>query len=178
MTRRVFFSFHYQRYVWRTIQIRSIPIVIGCPAAGFQDTPLREEGKKNGHGDIAKIIGVTIYNTSTIIAFITNKISNNELTEYKIELSNARGNGLIGIQVRHLQNQKQEIDSLAVLQSFCLKMALMFANILPTKNLPTELRRLQSLPGNISNPRCGGDKQKGNPSPRSNYLSLLKVSAP
>ena len=40
MARRVFFSFHYQRDIWRVNQIRSIPNVTGCSAAGFQDASI------------------------------------------------------------------------------------------------------------------------------------------
>jgi hypothetical protein len=46
MARRVFFSFHYQRDIWRINQIRSIPNVTGCAAAGFQDASLWEEARK------------------------------------------------------------------------------------------------------------------------------------
>ena len=49
MARRVFFSFHYQRDIWRVNQIRSIPNVTGCSAAGFQDASIlgrcQEEGR-------------------------------------------------------------------------------------------------------------------------------------
>ena len=44
--RRVFFSFHYQRDIWRVNQIRSMPNIVGCAAAGFQDASLWEEAKK------------------------------------------------------------------------------------------------------------------------------------
>ena len=50
MARRVFFSFHYQRDVWRVNQIRSIPNVAGCAAAGFQDASIWEEAKRKGEG--------------------------------------------------------------------------------------------------------------------------------
>ena len=43
MARRVFFSFHYQRDVWRANQIRNIHNIIGTAAAGFQDASLWEE---------------------------------------------------------------------------------------------------------------------------------------
>ena len=36
MARRVFFSFHYQRDVWRINQIRNLHEIVGCAAAGFQ----------------------------------------------------------------------------------------------------------------------------------------------
>ena len=56
MARRVFFSFHYQRDVWRVNQIRNIHNVIGTAAAGFQDASLWEEAKKKGEEDKEFII--------------------------------------------------------------------------------------------------------------------------
>jgi hypothetical protein len=54
MARQVFFSFHYQRDVWRVNQIRNIPNVIGYAAAGFQDASLWEEAKRKGDAEIKK----------------------------------------------------------------------------------------------------------------------------
>ena len=48
MARRAFFSFHYQRDIWRVNQVRNIPNVTGCAAAGFQDASLWEEAKRKG----------------------------------------------------------------------------------------------------------------------------------
>ena len=56
MARRVFFSFHYQRDIWRVNQIRSIPNVTGCSAAGFQDASIWEDAKKKGDDAIKKLI--------------------------------------------------------------------------------------------------------------------------
>ena len=39
MARRTFFSFHYQRDIWRVNQIRNIPNITGCAAAGFLFLP-------------------------------------------------------------------------------------------------------------------------------------------
>ncbi len=36
MTRRTFFSFNYNKDIWRVNQIRNIPNVIGTSAAGFE----------------------------------------------------------------------------------------------------------------------------------------------
>ena len=41
MARTVFFSFHYQRDIWRVNQVRSIPNITGNAAAGFNPTLYR-----------------------------------------------------------------------------------------------------------------------------------------
>ena len=48
MARTVFFSFHYQRDIWRVNQVRNIPNITGVAAAGFKDASLWEEAKKKG----------------------------------------------------------------------------------------------------------------------------------
>jgi hypothetical protein len=67
MARRVFFSFHYQRDIWRINQIRSIPNVTGCAAAGFQDASLWEEARKKSDAAIMKMIDDALYNTNPAV---------------------------------------------------------------------------------------------------------------
>ncbi len=55
MARRVFFSFHYQRDIFRVNQIRSITNITGCAAAGFQDASLWEDAAKKGEAAIKKL---------------------------------------------------------------------------------------------------------------------------
>ena len=54
MARRVFFSFHYQRDLWRVNVVRNSAMVDGVSAAGFHDQSLWEETKKRG--DVAPLI--------------------------------------------------------------------------------------------------------------------------
>lgn len=111
MARRVFFSFHYQRDIWRINQIRSIPNVTGCAAAGFQDASLWEEARKKSDAAIMKMIDDALYNTSVTVVFIGNQTANRKFIKYEIEQSIERGNGIVGIQIHHLENQKNETDS-------------------------------------------------------------------
>jgi hypothetical protein len=111
MARRVFFSFHYQRDIWRINQIRSIPNVTGCAAAGFQDASLWEEARKKSDPAIMKMIDDALNNTTVTVVFIGNQTANRKFIKYEIEKSIRRGNGLVGIQIHHLENQKKEIDS-------------------------------------------------------------------
>lgn len=55
MARRTFFSFHYQRDIWRANVVRNSGVVIGSSAAGFQDASLWEEAKKKGDTEIKKL---------------------------------------------------------------------------------------------------------------------------
>lgn len=111
MARRVFFSFHYQRDVWRINQIRNLTEIIGTAAAGFQDASLWEEAKKKGDANIKKMIDDALNNTSVTVVFIGNKTAGRKFINYEIEKSIARGNGIVGVQIHHLKNHEGETDT-------------------------------------------------------------------
>lgn len=70
MARRVFFSFHYQRDIWRINQIRNIGEIVGASAAGFHDASLWEEAKKKGDVAINAMIDEGLKNTSVTVVCI------------------------------------------------------------------------------------------------------------
>ena len=111
MARRTFFSFHYQRDIWRVNQIRSIPNVTGCAAAGFQDASLWEEAKKKSDDEVKKLIDKGLENTTVTVVFIGNQTANRKFINYEIEKSIERGNGIVGIQIHHLKNKGGETDT-------------------------------------------------------------------
>ena len=110
MARRVFFSFHYQRDIFRINQIRNIPNITGCAAAGFQDASLWEEAKKKSDAAIHKMIDDALNNTSVTVIFIGNKTANRKFINYEINKSIQRGNGVVRIQVAHLKSINGDID--------------------------------------------------------------------
>ena len=111
MARRVFFSFHYQRDIFRINQIRSIPNITGCVAAGFQDASLWEEAKRKSDRAIKNMIDTALNNTSVTVVFIGNQTSNRKYIKYEIEQSIDSGNGIVGIQIHHLKDHRQKIDT-------------------------------------------------------------------
>lgn len=111
MARRVFFSFHYQRDIFRVNQIRSIPNITGTAAAGFQDASLWEESKKKGRAVIEKMINDALYNTTVTVVCIGNQTANRQYVNYEIQQSIARGNGIVGIQIAHLIGHDKQADS-------------------------------------------------------------------
>lgn len=110
MARRVFFSFHYQRDIWRVNQIRNIPEIIGTAAAGFKDASLWEEAKKKGDETIKRMIREGLNNTSVTVVFIGQATAGRKFINYEIEQSIERGNGIVGIQIHELKNHKGETD--------------------------------------------------------------------
>lgn len=70
MARRVFFSFHYQRDVWRANVVRKSGEFIGTAAAGFQDASLWEEAKRKGDAAIKKLIDDNLDGTTVTCVLI------------------------------------------------------------------------------------------------------------
>jgi hypothetical protein len=106
VARRVFFSFHY-KYVWKVNQIRSMTNVIGTAAAGFQDASLWEESQKKGEQAIKNLIDRGLQNTSVTVVCVTQGAANRKYIGYEIDQSLKRGNGLVAVQIHHLQDQHQ-----------------------------------------------------------------------
>ncbi len=110
MARTVFFSFHYQRDIWRVNQIRSIPNITGNAAAGFKDASLWEEAKKKSDDAIKSMIDKALVGTTVTVVFIGAKTAGRKFINYEIEQSLKRGNGLVGMQIHHLKNHASETD--------------------------------------------------------------------
>jgi hypothetical protein len=111
MARRVFFSFHYQRDIWRLNQIRSVPNVTGTAAAGFADASLWEEARKKGDASIKKLIDEGLMNTSVTVVCVGEKTAGRKYINYEIDQSIARGNGIVAVQIHHLKDQNGNVDS-------------------------------------------------------------------
>ena len=110
MARRVFFSFHYQRDVWRVNQIRSMPNITGCAAAGFQDASLWEEAERKGDAAIRKLIDDGLQNTSVTVVCVGSKTAGRKYINYEIDKSIARGNGVVAVQVHELEDHNGNTD--------------------------------------------------------------------
>jgi Thoeris protein ThsB, TIR-like domain len=110
MPRRVFFSFHYQRDVWRVNQIRNLDQIVGTAAAGFTDASLWEEAKKKGDAVIKKMIDDALQNTSVTVVCIGSQTAGRQYINYEIERSIARGNAIFGLQIHHLKDRYGQSD--------------------------------------------------------------------
>jgi hypothetical protein len=110
MARTVFFSFHYQRDIWRVNQIRNIPNITGNAAAGFKDASLWEDARKKDDDVIKKMIDKALEGTSVTVVFSGAKTAGRKFINYEIQKSLDRGNGLVGMQINHLVNHNGETD--------------------------------------------------------------------
>jgi hypothetical protein len=111
MARRVFFSFHYDRDIWRANQVRNSNVVAGADVAGFFDHSEYEEAEKKGKEAIQRMILRHLDRTSVTVVLIGTETAGRPWVKYEIEQSIARKNGLVGVYIHHLKNQKQETSS-------------------------------------------------------------------
>ncbi len=111
MARRAYFAFHYQRDIWRVNVVRNSNVVEGFESAGFLDSSLLEEARKNGDEAIKRLINDGLKGTSVTVVLIGAETSEREYVEYEIEKSWERGNGLIGVYIHNIEDRYGYKDS-------------------------------------------------------------------
>jgi len=117
MARSVFFSFHYQRDIWRVNQIRNAPNVIGVAAAGFKDSSLWEEAKRQGDAAIKRLIDRALVGTSVTVVCIGFQTAGRRFINYEIEKSLEVRNGLLGVHINHLLDKDGRQDPMGSVPS-------------------------------------------------------------
>lgn len=112
MARRVFFSFHYERDVWRAGQIRNSWLTKPDRAsAGFWDAAKWESVKKKGDAAIKQWIRAQMKGTSVTVVLIGAQTVTRPYVLYEIEHSWTIKNGIIGIYIDSLKDSKGYTDT-------------------------------------------------------------------
>lgn len=105
MARRVFFSFDYDRDIWRVGQIRNSGLTKpGIEAAGFIDSASWESVKRQTDEAIARWINTQLDGTSVTVVLIGTETANSRWVKYEIDQSILRGNGLLGIYIHNVKS--------------------------------------------------------------------------
>ena len=89
MTRRVFFSFHYQRDAWRASQVRNIGVIEGNASATDNKW---EEVKRGGDAAIRRWIDEQLTGRSCTIVLVGAETADRQWVKYEIEKSWNDGN--------------------------------------------------------------------------------------
>lgn len=110
MARRVFFSFHYQRDIWRVNIVRNSNLIDGASAAGWHDASLWEEAKAKSDGAVRRLIDAGLTNTSATVVCIGAKTAGRRWINYEIDKSIDRGNKILGLRIHHLKGANQLSD--------------------------------------------------------------------
>lgn len=110
MARRVFFSFHYERDIWRANVVRNSGLTQEQEAAGFFDASLWEEAKKKGDEAIKAMIDDALVGTTVTAVLIGAETATRTYVRYEIDQSLARGNGILGVRIHGIEDQKGATD--------------------------------------------------------------------
>jgi hypothetical protein len=106
MARRVFFSFHYERDIWRASIVRNSWVTRDDrEEAGFWDASLWEEAQKGGDEAIKRMINNGLENTSVTTVLIGAETFTRQWVIYEIIQSFKRGNGLLGIYIDGIEDR-------------------------------------------------------------------------
>lgn len=101
MTRKVFYSFHYDNDVFRVQQIRNIGILEGnSPTTANQWEHLKQKGDKA----VQKWIDDNIHGKSCLIVLIGEETASRKWVQYEIVKAWNDGKGVLGIYVHNLKD--------------------------------------------------------------------------
>lgn len=111
MARRVFFSFHYERDVWRANVVRKIWVTKpDREAAGFIDAAEFEEIQRQGDLAVKRWINSQLKGTSVTAVLIGAETYRRRWVRYEIIKSFDKGNGLLGIYIHKIKDKDEKTD--------------------------------------------------------------------
>jgi len=111
VSRRVFFSFHYERDIWRAQQVRNSWVTRPSrSAAGFFDGSLAEAAKTENDARLKAAIRQGLRGTTCTVVLIGARTAQRKYVLYEIAESHARGNALVGVRIHRLKNRRGRTD--------------------------------------------------------------------
>jgi hypothetical protein len=110
LARKVFFSFHYERDLWRVNVVRNSGMVEGLSAAGFNDQSLWEDTKRRGDDAVKRLIDNGLNGTSVTVVLIGADTATRKYVSYEIEKSVALGSGLLGLRIHNIKDRDGRTD--------------------------------------------------------------------
>lgn len=107
MARRVFFSFHYARDIFRVSQVRNSGITKGTyDQAGFIDHADWETLERSGEDSIKRWINGQLKGASVTVVLIGAETFDRPWVNYEIKQSYADGKGMLGIYIHQLKDPR------------------------------------------------------------------------
>lgn len=103
MSRRAFFSFHYELDVQRASIVRKSRLTHG-EQLSFIDASLWEEAKRKNSDALRRLINSALENTSVTVVLIGSNTNQRQWVKFELQQSVARGNGIVGVRVNRLKN--------------------------------------------------------------------------
>lgn len=107
MARRVFFSFHYQRDIFRVSQVRNSGITKGSyDQSGFIDHADWESLERQGDEAIKRWINSQLNGASVTVVLIGAETFDRPWVNYEIQQSYSDGKGMLGIYIDQLKDPR------------------------------------------------------------------------
>ena len=111
MARRVFFSFHYDNDITRSMTVRNSWVTQGKEAAGFIDKAEFEQVKRRGDEAVYRWIDKQLEGTSVTVVLIGSDTLNRPFVQYEICESLQRGNAVIGVLIHNIRDMRTGLCS-------------------------------------------------------------------
>lgn len=113
MARNVYFSFDYQRDIWRANIVRNTGAVeaFSLSPAAFLDAASWEEINRRGTGAIQELISDALSRTAVTVVLIGAETANRAWVSYEVEQSRQQGSAILGIRIHNLRDQYGMTDS-------------------------------------------------------------------
>ncbi len=112
-TRRVFFSFHFQRDIWRVQIVQRHWITKpDRQAAGYFDGSLAEKAKTDGSAAVKRLINSGLIGSSVACVLIGTETYQRHWVAYEIFRSIASGMGVFGVRIYNLKNRDQMVSGI------------------------------------------------------------------
>jgi hypothetical protein len=111
MARRSFFSFHFERDVWRAAQVRNSWVTQDRESAGFWDAAAWESVKRKGEDSVHRWIDDQLKGTSVTVVLIGAETAQRDYVGYEIQQSYNKGNGMLGIYIHNMKDMGSRTDT-------------------------------------------------------------------
>lgn len=111
MARRVFFSFHYDNDINRSMVVRNSWVTQGKEAAGFIDKAEFEEIKRQGKAAVERWIDKQLEGTSVTVVLVGSETLNRPFVQYEVIESIKRGNAVIGVDISEIKDMSTSATS-------------------------------------------------------------------
>jgi hypothetical protein len=109
MTRRTFFSFHYEPDVWRAWNVRNCFVVAGEQEdAGFFDSSVFEASKRESDDSLKAFLRDGMKNTSVTCVLSGAETWSRRWVRYEIVRAILKGNGLLTVDIHGVKNNAGE----------------------------------------------------------------------
>lgn len=123
MARRLFFSFHYDRDVWRVQNVRQSWRFADLELPVFYNATQWEDVTNGGDEAIQEFIDNGLARASCTVLLVGRETHTREWVDYEIQKSYQTEKGLVAINIHNIKNQSQDTDfkGLNPLSKFTIK---------------------------------------------------------